>query len=233
MAYIIGFIVVILIISFLKELIAEYWPILLLVLGIILLFIFTGPVGGIFAILLIALIFFIREQCKKANERNLLKFLRQNCTQLGFVSSNDYDKIAPNFKDKSYKTSYFQIVSSFVKQNEIQYIDNNGHLIDPAVKYINKKVMADLLELMSLSYPGLAYTHCTCNEEIIVNRLAKKCGTNEKFTNIKLQEDKVKEELAGRNIPYSEYYLNAYKVNGSELLSSDNFESEEISLDDL
>ena len=233
MAYIIGIIIAILIISFLKELIAEYWPILLLILGIILLFVFTGPVGGIFAILLIAFICFISEQCKKANERKLKQFLQQNCTQLGFISSDDYDKLAPKFKDKSYKTSYFQIVSSFITQNEIQYIDNNGYLIDPAVKYINKKIMADLLELMSLNYPGLTYTHCTRNEEIIVNRLSKKCGTDEKFTNIKLQKDIVKEELAEKGIPYSDYYLNAYKVNGSELLSSDNFESEEISLDDL
>ena len=233
MVYIIGIIVAIIIIWCIKELIADYWPILLLIFGTILIFVFMGPSGGIFAILLFVLVGFIIEQCKKVNEKKLLEFLKLNCTQLGFVSSSDYDKLAPNFKDKSYKTSYFQIVSSFVKQNEIQYIDNNGHLIDPAVKYINKKVMADLLELMVLNYPGLAYTHCTPNEEIIVNRLAQKCGKDKKITNIKLQEDKVKEELARKKVPYSDYYLNAYKVNGSELLSSDNFESEEISLDDL
>ena len=93
--------------------------------------------------------------------------------------------------------------------------------------------MADMQELMALNYPGLSFTHSTANVEIIANGLKAKCGQNLEFSIIKLQDDNVKQELASKGIIYSDYYLNAYKLNGSELLSSDNFESEELSIEDL
>lgn len=234
MVYIIGIIVAIIIISIIKEFIVDHWKGLLLLLGVILAFVFTGPPGGITLLLIIGFIYFVREQIKRSNEKKLINYLNKNCTNLGLVSSSDFGRMAPGFSNKKYKTSFFSIMNNFVSQNEDKYITNNVSLAEPAVNYIHSHVMADMQELMKLSYPEFAFTHFTANEAILERFLGQKCGTaNSEFSNIKLQEEKVKQELASQKIPYSAAYLNAYKLNSEGLLTSDSFESEEVSLDDL
>lgn len=233
MVYIIGIIVAIIIISIIKDFIVDHWKGLLLLLAVILAFVFTGPTGGIALLAIIGFVYFVREQIKKSNEKKLNNYLNKNCTNLGRVSSNDFSRMAPGFSDKKYKTSFFSIMNNFVSQNEDRYITSNMSLVEPAVTYIHSQVMADMQELMRLNYPGFAYTHFTANEEIIEKLLAQRCGVNYEFSNIKLQEEKVRQELASQQIPYSAAYLNAYKLNNAGLLTSDSFESEEVSLDDL
>lgn len=233
MAYIIGIIVAIIIISIIKDFVVDHWKGLLLILGVILAFVFTGPVGGVTLLFIIGFVYFVREKIKKSNEKKLINHLDKNCTNLGLVSPYDFDKMAPGFRHKKYKTSFSSIMNNFVSQNEGKYITNNMSLVEPAVTYIRSHIMADMQELMKLNYPGLVYTHFTANEEIIEKFLGQRCGVNSEFSNIKLQEEKVRQELASRQIPYSAAYLNAYKLNSAGLLTSDSFESEEVSLDDL
>lgn len=233
MVYIIGIIVAIIIISLIKDFVVDHWRGLLLILAVILTFVFTGPAGGIGLVLIIAFVYWVREQIKKSNENKLLRFLKQNCTRMGLVSSSDFDRMAPGFRDKKYKTSFYSIMNSFVSQNENNNILNNPNIIAPAVSYIESHVMADMQELIVLNYPELSFTHFKPNAEIIADFLQQRCGVNAEFSNIKLQDDKIKEELKNKNIPYSAAFLNAYKLNSTELLTTDSFESEELSLDDL
>lgn len=233
MLYIIIIIAGFIVIGLIKDYVTEHWKWVLLLLAIICSFILAGPIGGCTVILLLILVYFIREQIMKSNEKKLINYLRDNCVYLGQISDQDYDSLTPGFREKTYKTSFREIVSTFVSENERLFISNNVHVIDPAIEYIRSHIMADMQELMALNYPGLSFTHSTANVEIIANGLKTKCGQNLEFSIIKLQEDNVKQELARKGIIYSDYYLNAYKLNGSELLSSDNFESEELSIEDL
>lgn len=234
MQFIIGIIVVIIIVAVLKELISQYWPWILLIVGIVLSFVFGGPVLGISIILLIVFIRFIIKCIKESNEKKLNTYLRKKCIERGFVPIKNINDLAPDFVKKTYKTSYSSIVTTFLSENEKNNVLSNTELVEPAVQYIKENVMADMQELMGLNYPVLRYSHSTPDEKLIADAMNKKCASQSEkanFSRIKLQEDTVREELKKKDMVYSEAFLNAYKFNGA--IESSHFESVELSLDDL
>lgn len=236
MAYIIGFIILIIVISMAKDFVKEHRFITLMIVAVILAFIFGGFAGGFGVLCLIGIGVWIDNLFKASNEKKLNEYLRANCLKCGYVSPNMYSRIAPNFDTKRYKTTFSSIVSVFLAENENKYIIHNEKWIQPAEDYIRKHIMADMNELMSIYYPGLMYSHCTSNIELIANAMDSRCqkdARKSEFLKIMLQEDAVRKELAMKKIPFNKYYLYAYKLNQPEIAVSDNFESEEISIDDL
>ena len=245
MHIIIGIIVVLIIIGFLKELVIEYWPIILVGVGVIVSFVWGGPLLGIGIIVAIFIWFKLSECIEAYNEKDLKSYLSNKCLKLGQVSIEEYGKIAPEYVNKKYpqNSSYIGIVSGFINESEKKYITNAGvdKWIMPALAYLHEHGMADTYELCQVvkDSPSLKYTHTSSVDKLVTNAMEKRCKEVKDadgkpvFVKVILNEEEVKKELEKKHVTYSQFYLNAYKLNKINAECLDTFESEEISFEEL
>ena len=242
MHIIIGIIIALFIISLIWELIKTYWPIILVVTAIILLFVFGGIGIAISSIVICFILLIIStkiaEYNAKFNEKDLKAYLERNCLQKGRISSAQYGRLASGYVNRKYPegSSYISIVSNFVYYAERRYISGTGvdKWIAPALTHIQNQGMVDTYELCQIVKDDkvFKYTHISSLEELVVEAMNKRCKeVNEDngkpmFERITLDKEAVKEELAKKNIAWSDLYINGYK-------SMKTIESNEMSIDAL
>ena len=196
-----------------------------------------------FVIVLILILFLLVDgMIKDNNERKLKYYLENNCLKRGFISERDYPKLAPDYKDKRFKTSYVEIVEKFVNDTETRYIinDQNRKWLQPYLQYIRDNVMADVYDLCRVSSYELQYTHSTPLPKLIVEGMEPYCKDSDnlgkaEFQKIRLKDEEVKEAIMIKNsgeINLLSYYIYAYKVKDISRMNGNNntFESEEVFL---
>ena len=245
------FIIVVLLLCGIKDWIMDH----LLGIAAVALFIaswhFIGPAKTIlFTVVLVGLVafaFLIQHMVCSHNEKALKRVLSKKCRALGYMTSEDWKKRLPKFAARHYLTSFDQITSTFAADVEKEFFVESKDLswIDPYTQYLKSNVMASLYQLEELPNNKLNVTHKTPNGQLIYNALST-LQKVQKFKGAPLLEivesepDAVRKMIprykdTSKTIP--EYYLKNFKLSdkyiSAKAISTQNFESEEISLDEL
>jgi hypothetical protein len=198
---------------------------------------------GMLCVLLHAIENWFANREKKKNELALKQYLQNNCKGCGYMDSERWKLLLPEFAGKNYISSFENVTSDFAKSIEIQYISKaKDEWMQPVIEYLTKNGMADIFELTQVSNPLLKYTHYTSDALLIDRELEKLCKIARKdgkkmLDKIKLEREDVQKlyPWLGKNI--SQVYLNAYKISENfltaEIMKNGNLIIRELSADDL
>lgn len=192
-----------------------------------------------------ALIFAISKWIRKSNEKKLKRYLEAKCRSLGYMTPEQWKKQLPQYEGRSYLTSFSQITNSFAREMEKRFFIESKDLswVDPYVDYLLTNIMGSVYELEKIPNPAMQNTHCSPDAKLIYTALSglaqhKRIDGAPVLEKISLDATAVRPFLPDtidEDIP--EYYLISFKLCDSFVesrkISSDSFESEEISLDDL
>lgn len=179
------------------------------------------------------------------NEANLKNYLESNCCFMGYMTPERWKEQLPQFAKRSYTTSFEQITTSFAKEKEEAFFVKSQDVswVKPYTDYLMANIMGPIYELEKLPNPAMQNTHYLPDAALIYHGLS--CLKKYKIIDgapvleeVHLNDDAVRPflpEVGGTPIP--EYYLVSFKLTDTFVnarnLSSDSFESEELSLDDL
>lgn len=246
---IIAVVIAIMILVALKDWAEDHLPQIICVVLFLLAWRFLGLVGAVILALAVALLIKVgtkyMEWRRAKNETALNKYLEKNCRSMGYMTSKDWNNQLPKFSSRSYTTSFEHITDSFARKVENEFFVTSSDLswVDPYIHYLITNIMAPVYELEKIPNPALQVTHVTPDAKLIYTALSglskyKLIDGIRVLETVQLDNDAVRPFLSnvdGNNIP--EYYLTSFKLSESIMqahnLSSDNFESEELSLDDL
>ena len=183
---------------------------------------------------------------ERKNEEELNKYLNDNCLKCGYVTLNTWKKMLPQYVTRQYDTSFEEITMNFSHRIEKEYIEQDSTLkwLDPAVLYLIKNSMADVLELEKVPSENLNYTHITPNAQLIFEAMENLCKAKvingkHMIQKITLEDDGVRKQLnLSDDVSVPMYYKAAYKINDHfKNMRKDgiegNIDSEEVSFDDL
>lgn len=114
-------------------------------------------------------------QAMQNNEFALRKELDENCRWLGFMNAEMWVKKLPNYKNKSYQSSFDNITSNFAKQMEQQNILQSDTWFEPFFRYIlsHPQGTTPTKLLNEVSCPQLQITHITPNIKLLNAQLKK------------------------------------------------------------
>ena len=237
---IVALIVIGLIIKFI-ELLRYILPVAGVIILLVLGFKYLGPMTmwkiiGIAVLCLIAIIVIavVIRIIRENRLKRLQNYLRRNCEKKGLVTESSYAKLAPMFAHKAFPSGGYNLyVLEFVRDCEKRFFVDDISWVNSLLTIISKKGMADMLELSKEKLPRYQYTHESDTVRLIARAMERKCREDQRYECIKLNEDAVRKELETANVMYASDYLYAYKLKDMSGLSVTNFESEEISLDNL
>lgn len=180
------------------------------------------------------------------NEKELNGFLGSSCVQFGYMNDSAWVKKLPQFAGKSYNTSFQSITSQFALNIEKRYITDDSKLtwLDPASNYLKKAFAADVWGLEQIPSPGLSYTHSTPNGKLIQEAMdyisiSKIINGKHFMKKVLMEAEAVCKKHNFKSIEsLPKYYLHLYTINEyfrerSVSKGESNFETEEMSLDDL
>lgn len=179
------------------------------------------------------------------NEENLKNYLENNCGFMGYMTPERWREQLPQYANRSYTTSFEQITTSFAKEKEKAVFVKSPDLswVKPYTDYLMANIMGPIYELEKIPNPAMQNTHYLPDAALIYHGLS--CLKKYKIIDgapvleeVHLNDDAVRPFLpAGCGTSIPEYYLVSFKLTDAFVntrhISSDSFESEEISLDDL
>lgn len=212
---------------------------------------FIGPAKTILITVilvgLVALAFLSYHMVCNYNEKALKRVLSKKCRALGYMKSEDWKKLLPEFAERHYLTSFDQITSMFAADVEQEFFVKSKDLswIDPYTQYLKSNIMASIYQLEELPNDSLNITHKTPNGQLIYDALStlQKVQTFKGAPLLEIVEsepDAVRKMIPGyknTSATIPEYYLKNFKLSdkyiSAKAISTQNFESEEFSLDEL
>ena len=171
-----------------------------------------------------------KEQAMQQNEYALRQELDKNCRWLGYMIPAMWASKLPNFKDKSYQTSFDSITTNFAKQMEQQNILQSDDWFQPFFQYIltHPAGTTPTKLLNEVSCPQLQITHITPNVKLIESQLKK--GTQRKSKDVPpLYEEHALNGMTENLYVPTRYALNTYG-DGSDF---GEMHTQEFSMDDL
>uniref|UniRef100_UPI003FEF5DAC hypothetical protein n=1 Tax=Gemmiger formicilis TaxID=745368 RepID=UPI003FEF5DAC len=228
---------------------SDEWPVIVLVVLFIAVWHFWGFIKAIiFAIVVVAaikLVSVIIDKIKENNEKEFNQYLEKHCRSMGRLTTKQWADKLPQFANRIYTTSFPFITDNFAKHVEADFFENSKNLswVDPYVNYLKTNIMATVYELEKVSNSAMQTTHYSPDGKLIYDALSglqkyKKINGAAVLEKVQLDPDAVKQLLPTSfkgDIP--EYYQTSFKLSDAystaHNITSDHFESEEISLDDL
>lgn len=107
------------------------------------------------------------------NEKDLKEYLEINCSQLGYMTSEKWEKVLIQFKDKKMRKNYLEIAKDFAEECENKYFINNENFewLNIYIDYIDKNERATITQLQELPNKYLNFTHLSPDVELIFNRI--------------------------------------------------------------
>lgn len=174
---------------------------------------------------------------KEIHESTLSSYLVANCLGQGYMDGDRWRRLLPQFVNLSYVTSFDNITTEFTNSVENQCLkDESLAWIEPALSYLMVNVMAEVSDLEQVLKQSLnSVTHSTPDNQLIYECM--ECTRQSRIINGKPLLDII--ELQGNDnstVERTGTYAFAYKINDEFIdksITADNFESEEISEEDL
>lgn len=187
------------------------------------------------------------------NEDELNNHLKTNCEKCGYMDTESWNKLLPNFAGKIYSKPFEQITEAFatsIQNNHLSSKDDYSWF-EPTLYYLLYNRIADVSDLEQAPNSNLKYTHGTSDKELIYAAIEYYSSTfifNGKRWIEKHpveNEQLIREQLnltKAESIP--EYYKTFYKVcdqypkienkNSEGVTIPENImESEEMTLDEF
>lgn len=184
---------------------------------------------------------------RERNKRKLKQYLETNCLSMGYMDEEKWKNELPQFANRAYPSDFGfgQITHSFAQQAEDSFFVKSKDFswVDPYTRYLLDNIMGPIYALEKIPNPALEHTHCSPDAKLIFDALSglvkyKRINGEPVLEKIQLNAEAIRPLLpsqVGKNIP--EYYLSSFKLSEkfveSRQITSDSFESEELSLDDL
>lgn len=109
------------------------------------------------------------------NDFTLMQELKNSCMQLGYMNAEKWQEKLPNFKNRTYSTSFQEITTNFAKQIEFQYLWQNDDWFDVYKRYVVEHPVGSTVTKMlaEVDCPALKMTHTVEDGDLINTMLQR------------------------------------------------------------
>lgn len=164
------------------------------------------------------------------NDFALMQELKNSCMQLGHMNEEKWKEKLPNFKNRTYSTSFQEITSNFAKQVEFQYIWQDNAWFEAYKRYVLEHPAGSTVTKMlaEVDCPALKMTH-TVEDGDLINTMLQR-GTIRKSKDVPPLFNATFIEDANEYLYTPTAYLQRLYSNETSVTEK---HTEEINFDDL